>query len=83
MFFKKAVNKAELTVLLPDKSLLIARCSGSKVSLHHTEKKALLLGQLYVGPNSLWTPFDNVIVQLMYCLVLYCVVALLALRFTC
>ena len=32
----------------------------------------LVLGQLYVGPNSLWAPFDTVIVQLMYCLVLCC-----------
>ena len=30
----------------------------------------LLMGQLYVGPNSLWAPFVTVIVQLMYCLVL-------------
>jgi hypothetical protein len=37
----------------------------------------LLLGQLYVGPNSLWAPIVTVIVQLMYCLVLRCVVALL------
>jgi hypothetical protein len=28
----------------------------------------LLLGQLYVGPNSLWAPFVTVIVQCMYCL---------------
>ena len=40
--------------------------------------KALLLGQLYVGPNSLWEPLVAVIVQLMDCLVLCCVVALLA-----
>ena len=32
----------------------------------------LLLGKLYVGPNSLWAPFVTVIVQLMYCLVLCC-----------
>ena len=30
----------------------IARRSGGKDSLHGAEKKALLLGQLYVGPNS-------------------------------
>ena len=47
-------------------------------SLHGAEKIALLLGQLYVDPNSLWAPFVKVIVQLMYCLVLCCVVALLA-----
>ena len=39
-------------------------CSIGKVLI-------LLLGQLYVGPNSLWAPFVTVIVQLMYCLVLY------------
>jgi hypothetical protein len=71
MFFKKAVNEAELTVSLTDKAPLISRCSGGKDSLHGAEKKALLLGQLYVGPNSLWAPFFTVIVQLMYCLVLW------------
>jgi hypothetical protein len=50
------INEAELTVSLPDKAPLIARCSGGKDSLH--EKKALLLGQLYVGPKSLWAPFE-------------------------
>ena len=48
-----------------------------KDSLHGAENKALLLGQLYVDPKSLWAPFVKVIVQLMYCLVLCCVVALL------
>ena len=52
--------------------LLTARCSSCKDSLHGAEKKALLLGQLYVGPNSLWEPFVTVIVQLMHCLVLCC-----------
>ena len=32
--FKKAVNEAELIVLLPDKAPLIAKCSGGKDSLH-------------------------------------------------
>jgi hypothetical protein len=40
--FKKAVHEAELTVLLPDKAPLIARCSDGKNSLHGAEKKALL-----------------------------------------
>ena len=76
MFFKKAVNEAELTVSLPDKALFIARC---KDSLHGAEKKALLLGQIYVVcGHSLWAPFVTVIVQIMYCLVVCCVVALLA-----
>ena len=57
---------------------LIVRCSSGKDSLHGAEKKALLLGQLYVDPNSLWARFVTVIVQLMYCLVLCCVVSLLA-----
>jgi hypothetical protein len=48
MVFKKAVNEAELTISLPDKSPLIARCSGGKDSLHGAGKKAPLLGQLYV-----------------------------------
>ena len=75
MFFKKAVNEAELTVSLPDKALLIARCSsGGKDSLHGAEKKALLLGQLYVCPNSLWEPFITILVQFMHCLVLCWVV---------
>jgi hypothetical protein len=52
----------------------------------------LLLGHLYVGLNSLWAPSVTVIVQLMCCLVLCSVVALLAsiklfifatARFTC
>ena len=47
-----AVNEAELTVSLPEKALLIARCSRGK-----------MLGQLYVGPNSLWALFVTVIVQ--------------------
>ena len=64
--------------LLPDKALLIARCSGGKYSLHSGENKALLLGKLYVCPNSLWAPFVTVLVQLMYCLGLGCVLALLA-----
>ena len=59
MFFLKPINEAELTVWLPDKALLIARCSNGKV-----------LGQLYVGPNSLWATFVTVIVKLMYCFVL-------------
>jgi hypothetical protein len=59
---------------LPDKDQLIARCSSGKDSLHGAEKKALLLGQLYPGPNNLWAPFVTVIVKLMYCLVLCCVV---------
>ena len=42
---------------------LIASCSSSKGSLHGAEKKALLLEQLYVGPNSLWALFV-IIVQL-------------------
>ena len=78
MFFKKSVNEAKLTVSLQKKASLTARCSGGKDSSHGAEKKALLLGQLYVGPNSLWAPFDTVIVQFMYCLVLCCVVVLLA-----
>ena len=60
---------AEGSVWLPDKAPLIARCSGGKDSLHGAEQKALLLGQLYVGHNSLWAPFVTVTVQLMYCLV--------------
>ena len=78
MCFFKAVKEAELTVSLPDEASLIARCSGGKDSLHGVEKKALMLGQLYVGPNSLWALFVTVIVQFMYCLVLCCVMALLA-----
>ena len=38
----------------------------------------LMLGQHYVGLNSLWAPFVTVIGQFMYCLVLCCVVTLLA-----
>ena len=53
-----------------DKVPLTARCSGGKDSLHGAEKKALLLGQVYVCPNSLWAPFATTIAQLMYCLVL-------------
>jgi hypothetical protein len=64
------VNEAELTIYLPDKAPLIARCSNGKDSHHGAEKKALRLGQLYVDPNSLWAPFVTVIVQLLYCLVL-------------
>jgi hypothetical protein len=67
MFFKKELHEAELTVSLPDKAVLIARCSSGNDSLHGAEKKALL-GQINVG--SLWAPFVTVIVQLMYCLVL-------------
>ena len=63
MFFLKAVNEAELTVSLPDKAPLIARCSSGKML-------GLLLREHYVGPNSLWAQFVTVIVQLMYCLVL-------------
>ena len=37
-------------------------------------QRVVLAAQLYVGPNSLWAPFVTVIVQLMYCLVLCCVV---------
>ena len=62
---------AMFTVSLPDKALLIPGCSSGKML-------GLLLGQLYVGPNSLWASFVTAIVQLMYCLVLCCVVALLA-----
>ena len=69
--FLKAVNESELTVSLPEKAPLIAKCSSGKDSLHGAEKKALLLGQLYVGPNSLWALFVTVIVQFMYCLVLW------------
>ena len=65
----KAVIEAECNVLLPDKALLIIRCSSGKML-------GLLFGQLYVGPNGLWAPFVTVIVQLMYCSVLFCVVAL-------
>jgi hypothetical protein len=36
------------TVSLPDKGLLIARCSSGKNSLHVAEITALMLGQLYV-----------------------------------
>ena len=36
-----------------EKAPLIARCSGGKDLLHGAGKKALLFGQLYVGPNSL------------------------------
>ena len=61
-----------------DKAPLIARCSSGKDSLHGAEKKGLLLGQLYLVPNSLWEPFVTVKVQLMYFLVLCCVKALLA-----
>jgi hypothetical protein len=63
VFIKRAVNEAEGTVLLLDKASLIARCCSGKDSLHCAEKKALLLEQLYVGPNSLWAPFVPVIVQ--------------------
>ena len=49
-----------LNELLHCQAPLIARCSGGKDSLHGAEKKALLLGQIYVGPNSLWTPFVTV-----------------------
>ena len=63
MFFYKAVNEAELTVSLPDKAPLIARCSSDKLL-------GLLLGQLYVGTNSLWAPFVTFIVQFVYCVVL-------------
>ena len=59
------VNEAELTIYLPDKAPLIARCSNGKDSLHGAEKKAKLSGQLYIGPNSLWAQFVTVIVQLM------------------
>jgi hypothetical protein len=65
MFFLKEVNEAELTVSLPNKAPLIARSSSGKVW-------GLLLGQLYVGPNSLRAPFITVLVQLMYCLVMCC-----------
>jgi hypothetical protein len=58
--------------LLPDKALLIAKCSSGKDSPLGVEKKSLLLGQLYVGPNSLWAPFVTVIVQFMCCSVLCC-----------
>ena len=56
--------------------LTLARCSAGKDLLHGAEKKALLLGQLNIGPNSLWVPFVTIKLQLMYCLVLCCVVAL-------
>ena len=66
-----------LNELFRCQKMLIARRSGGKDSLHGAEKKALLLGQLYVGPNSLCAPLVTVIVQFMYCLVLCCAVALL------
>ena len=53
--------------MLPDKALLISRCSSGKDSLHGSENKSLLLEQLYVGPNSLWAPFVTVIVLLVLC----------------
>ena len=53
-----------------DKAPLIARCGSGKVLLHGAEKKVMLLGQLYVGPNSLWAQFVIIIVQFMYYLVL-------------
>jgi hypothetical protein len=68
-FFLKAVNKAELTVSLADKAPMISRCSGGKDSLHDVEKKALLLGQLYVGLNHFWALYVTVIMQFMYCCV--------------
>jgi hypothetical protein len=49
---------------------LIARCNNGKDSLHGAEKKTLLLGQLYVGLDSLSAAFVTIIAQLMYCLVL-------------
>ena len=55
--------------MLPDKAPLIARYRVGKNSLHGAEKKALLLGQLYVDPESLWESYVTVVVQLMYCLV--------------
>jgi hypothetical protein len=57
--------------MLTDKAPLIARYSSGKML-------GLLLGQLYEGPNSLWAPLVTIIVQLMYCLMVYCVVALQA-----
>jgi hypothetical protein len=45
--FLKAVNEADWTVWLPDKAPLIARSNSGKVL-------GLLLGQLYVGRNSLF-----------------------------
>jgi hypothetical protein len=51
--FLKAVNEAELIFPLPEKATLIARCISGQDSLRGAEKNALLLGQLYVGPNSL------------------------------
>ena len=54
---------------LPDKALLITRCSSGTDSHHGAGKKALLLGQLYVGPNCLWAPFVTITEQLMYFLV--------------
>jgi hypothetical protein len=62
MFFKKTVNEAELTVSLPDKASLIVKCNSGKDSLYCAGKKALLLGQFYVGPNSLWAPLVTIIV---------------------
>jgi hypothetical protein len=58
-------------VSLPDKAPLIARCSSDNDLRNCAEKKALLLGQLYAGSNSLWAPFVTIIVQFVYCLVLY------------
>jgi hypothetical protein len=65
--------------LLPDKGPRVSRCGSDKDSLHGAEKKALLLGQLYVVLTVCGHRFVNVIVQLMYCLVLCCVVAVVAL----
>jgi hypothetical protein len=62
MFFFKAVHEAELiTVLLPDKVLLIARCNSGKML-------GLPLGHR-CNYNSLWAPFVTGIVQLIDCLV--------------
>ena len=54
-----------------NKAPLIARYRSGKVLI-------MLLGQGYVGPNRLWAAFVTIIVQFMQCLVLCCVVALLA-----
>ena len=49
--------------MLADMAPLIAGCIDGKDSLRGTVNKALQLGQLYVGPNSLLAPFVTVIVQ--------------------
>ena len=55
----------------------VARQGSADSQSSNGKMLGLLLGQVYVGPNSLWAPFVAIIVQLMYCLVLCCVGALL------